>query len=89
MDVSLTKELETYVAEKIRTDRCGIASAVVEDALRQKMEQDAAAFLRKRLEQPRRELADGRFVEANDEFFDILHKRIADIAASNPNNVKQ
>lgn len=83
MNVSLTPQLEEFVAGKVREGRYQTASEVVREALRllQEREQIRAARLeqlRKEVEVGLKDIAEGRIVDMDvDKIKDGIRKRVA------------
>lgn len=67
MNVSLTKELEKYIASRVKTGMFGSASEVVREALRLLRERDAKLeYLRREIDIGLEDLRQGRVVEDSD-----------------------
>lgn len=67
MNVSLTKELEKYIASRVKTGMFGSASEVVREALRLLRERDARIeYLRREIDIGLEDLRQGRVVEIDD-----------------------
>lgn len=67
MNVSLTKELEKYIASRVKTGMFGSASEVVSEALRLLRERDARIeYLRREIDIGLEDLRQGRVVEIDD-----------------------
>lgn len=67
MNVSLTRELEKYVAARVKSGMFGSASEVVREALRLLRERDARIeYLRREIDIGLEDLKAGRMVEIDD-----------------------
>jgi len=76
MNISLTKELEDYVAAQVRSGHYTSASEVVREALRGHLREKMERDLQTRIELARADVAAGDVAEATPEFFDRARERI-------------
>ncbi len=70
MNVSLTRELEDYVKEQVKTGHYKSASEVIREALRGKIHAEMEQRLDLRLVASMQQVADGQTIPADREFFD-------------------
>ena len=85
MNVSLTKELEDYVAGQVKTGHYGSASEVIREALRNQIKEQRRALLNERIRTSEEQIARGEVIEVNDAFFEALHDRIRAVEAKSAN----
>jgi antitoxin ParD1/3/4 len=78
MNISLTKELEDYVAAQLKTGHYGSASEVIREALRIKIKQERRALLNERIEQSEGQIARGEVIVADEAYFEGKKKMIHD-----------
>lgn len=80
MDLALPPELETYVADQVRSGRFENANELVANALRLRIAEDEkdAEYFREKLRRSEEDFAAGRFVRADDAFFEAKRQRIRD-----------
>ena len=76
MNISLTRELEEYVVAQVKTGHYTSASEVVREALRNQIRQSMVQQLDQRVSAGRQQVADGRLVPANRDYFEGKRKRI-------------
>lgn len=78
MDVALSPELKSYVAEQVRNGRFESASELVEHALRLRIAEEAgdAEYFREKMRRSEEDFAAGRYVVADDAFFEAKRQRI-------------
>ena len=84
MNISLSKELENYVAELVRSGRYSSASEVVGEALRNHLREEMERDLQARISRARADVASGDVVEATAEFFEEVRRRIRQNSKGNP-----
>ena len=70
MNISLTDELEAFVKTQVESGMYNSASEVIREALRLKIRGNMEHQLTRRLEQSRRQYADGNYRKADSSFFD-------------------
>ena len=70
MNISLTEELEEFVKTQVESGMYKSASEVVREALRLKIRGNMEHQLTRRLEQSRRQYADGNYCKSDSSFFD-------------------
>ena len=85
MNVSLTKELEHYVAGQVKTGHYGSASEVIREALRNQIKEQRRALLNERIKTSEEHIARGEVIEVNDAFFEALNDRIRAVEAKSAN----
>jgi antitoxin ParD1/3/4 len=78
MNISLTKELEDYVAAQLKTGRYGSASEVIREALRTKIKEERQALLNERIEKSERQIAGGEVIVADGAYYESKKKMIRD-----------
>ena len=78
MNVSLTKELEDYVAAQVKTGHYGSASEVIREALRMKIKEERRALLSERIEKSEGQIARGEVIVADEAFYESKKKMIRD-----------
>lgn len=78
MNISLTTELEEFVKMQVSSGHYTSASEVVREALRDKIQTHTTDQIRQRLEQSRQAVAEGRYVIADDAYFEQKRQRIRD-----------
>jgi antitoxin ParD1/3/4 len=76
MNISLTKELEEYVAQQVRSGHYSSASEVVREALRGHLREKAERDIQMRIARARAEVQAGDVAEATPEFFEEARQRI-------------
>ena len=76
MNISLTKELEEYVASQLKTGLYGSASEVIREALRTHILKQKRAYLEERLVASEKQIENGEYIVADDAFFDALKDKI-------------
>jgi len=70
MNISLTPELEEYVAAQLESGHYRSSSEVVREALRNQIRQSMSHQLEQRLSASRQQVAEGRVVRADAAYFD-------------------
>ena len=78
MNVSLTKELEDYVAAQVKTGHYGSASEVIREALRMKIKEERRVLLSERIEKSEGQIARGEVIVADEAFYESKKKMIRD-----------
>jgi antitoxin ParD1/3/4 len=79
MNVSLTPQLEKLVREKVESGMYNNASEVIREGLRLMEERDRKlAWLRAEIQKGIDEVAAGKFVEVDDDFFDKVDREVAE-----------
>lgn len=78
MNVPLTKEMEDYVADQVRSGRYENARDVVEDALRKKIAEDEGEHLLQRIARSEAQIDRGEYVVADEAYFEAKRQRIRD-----------
>jgi antitoxin ParD1/3/4 len=78
MNISLTKELEDYVAAQLKTGHYGSASEVIREALRIKIKEERRALLNERIEKSAGQIARGEVIVADEAYFEGKKKMIRD-----------
>lgn len=84
MNISLTTELEEFVKMQVSSGHYTSASEVVREALRDKIQAHTMGQIRNRLEQSRQAVAEGRYVVADDAYFERKRQRIRDKFMTDP-----
>lgn len=84
MNISLTKELEDYVAAQVRSGHYSSASEVVREALRSHLREKMEHDLQARIASARADVAAGAMVEATPEFFEGARQRIRQNSRGKP-----
>jgi antitoxin ParD1/3/4 len=83
MNISLTKELEDYVAAQMKTGHYGSASEVIREALRTQIKEQRRALLNERIAESDGQIARGEVIVADDAYFEGKKKMIREVAAKN------
>jgi putative addiction module CopG family antidote len=78
MNISLTKELEDYVAAQLKTGHYGSASEVIREALRTQIKEQRRALLNERIEKSEGQIARGEVIVADEAFYESKKKMIRD-----------
>jgi antitoxin ParD1/3/4 len=81
VNISLTKELEDYVAAQLKTGHYGSASEVIREALRTKIKEERRALLTERIAKSEGQIARGEVILADDAFYEKLRNKISDVQA--------
>jgi antitoxin ParD1/3/4 len=81
MNISLTKELEDYVAAQLKTGHYGSASEVIREALRTQIKEQRRALLNERIEKNEGQIARGEVMPVDDAFYEKLRNKISDVQA--------
>jgi putative addiction module CopG family antidote len=76
MDISLTPELEFFIAEQLQTGHYKSASEIVREALRNQIRTSMKEKLDFRIELARQQVAEGSVMEANANYFEGKRKMI-------------
>ena len=76
MNVSLTPELEEFVAKQLKTGLYKSASEIVREALRGQIQKSMEEQLDYRIASARQQIAEGETIEANADYFDSKRKMI-------------
>ncbi|RUM99083.1 type II toxin-antitoxin system ParD family antitoxin [Pseudaminobacter arsenicus] len=76
MNISLTKELEEYVAAQVRSGHYSSASEVVREALRGHLREKAERDIQTRIARARADVQAGDIAEATPQFFEEARRRI-------------
>ena len=85
MNISLTKELEEFVAAQLKTGHYGSASEVIREALRTQIKEQRRALLNERIAKSDGQIARGETIPVDDAFFDRLKQRIREVEAKSAN----
>ena len=83
MNISLTPELEAFVAEQLQTGHYKSASEIVREALRNQIRKSMKENLDLRIESAHQQLAEGSVLEANADYFERKRKMIGKKYMSN------
>jgi antitoxin ParD1/3/4 len=78
MNISLTKELEEYVASQLKTGLYGSASEVIREALRTHIMKQKRAHLEGRLARSENQMDQGEYLEASDAYWESKKQMIRD-----------
>ena len=78
MNISLTKELEDYVASRLKTGLYGSASEVIREALRTQISKQRRAYLESRLAASQKQMEDGESIVADDAYWESKKQMIRD-----------
>lgn len=78
MNISLTKELEDYVANQLKTGLYGSASEVIREALRTHIMKQKRADFDDRLARSEKQMENGEYVVADDAYWDRKKRMIRD-----------
>jgi len=76
MNISLTPELESFIAEQLQTGHYKSASEIVREALRNQIRTSMKDKLDFRIESARQQATEGSVVEANANYFEGKRKMI-------------
>jgi antitoxin ParD1/3/4 len=85
MNISLTKELEDYVAAQLKTGHYGSASEVIREALRTQIKEQRRALLKERIELSEGQIARGEVIPVDDAFFERLRSKIREVEIKSAN----
>ena len=85
MNISLTKELEDYVAAQLKTGHYGSASEVIREALRTKIKEERRALLNERIEKSEGQIARGEVIPVDDAFYERLLSKVREVEAKSAN----
>lgn len=83
MNISLTPELESFVAEQLQTGHYKSASEIVREALRNQIRKSMRDNLDFRIELARQQVAEGSVLEANADYFESKRKMVREKYMSN------
>lgn len=78
MNISLTKELEDYVANQLKTGLYGSASEVIREALRTHIMKQKRADFDDRLARSEKQMENGEYIVADDAYWDSKKRMIRD-----------
>ncbi len=76
MNVSLTDELEEYVATQVQSGHYRPASEVIREALRNQVRQSMAQKLDQRILVGRQQIAEGAVIPADSDYYESKRERI-------------
>ena len=76
MDISLTPELEEYVATELKTGHYTSSSEVIREALRNQIRQSMSHQLEQRISAGRQQVTDGRVIRVDADYFDDKREKI-------------
>lgn len=85
MNISLTKELEDYVANQLKTGLYGSASEVIREALRTHIMKQKRTYLEQRLASSEKQVENGETIPADAAFFEALKAKIRAVQKANIN----
>jgi len=83
MNISLTPELESFIAEQLQTGHYKSASEIVREALRNQIRKSMKENLDLRIESARQQVTQGSVLEANADYFERKRKIIREKYMSN------
>jgi putative addiction module CopG family antidote len=85
MNISLTKDLEEYVAGQLETGHYASASEVIREALRNQIKSSVnSQLLDERMALGRQQVEEGKFTVADDSYFDKARDYVKGKYMSNP-----
>ena len=84
MNISLTKDLEEYVKRQMETGHYASASEVIREALRNQIKSSLSEQLDERIAVGRQQVAEGKVMVADDNYFDKARNYVKDKYMSNP-----
>lgn len=84
MNISLTKNLEEYVASQMQTGLYASASEVIREALRNQIKSSISRQLDERIALGRQQVEEGKVTIANDTYFDKAREYVKGKYMSNP-----
>jgi len=84
MNISLTPELESFVAEQLQTGHYKSASEIIREALRNQIRKSMKDNLDFRVESARQQVAEGSVLEANADYFERKRKMVREKYISSP-----
>lgn len=84
MNISLTKNLEEYVASQMQTGHYASASEVIREALRNQIKSSISRQLDERIALGRQQVEEGKVTVANDTYFDKAREYVKDKYTSHP-----
>ena len=76
MNISLTPELEEYVATQLKSGHYNSSSEVIREALRNQIRQSMSQQLEQRIGAGRQQVAGGRVIRVDADYFDEKRERI-------------
>ena len=85
MNISLTKELEDYVAAQLKTGHYGSASEVIREALRTQIKEQRRALLNERIAKSEGQIARGEVIPVDDAFYEKLLNKVREVEAKSAN----
>ena len=83
MNISLTPELEEYVATQLKSGHYKSSSEVIREALRNQIRQSMSQQLEQCIAAGRQQVADGRVIRVDADYFDEKRERIRQIYLDN------
>ena len=84
MNISLTKDLEEYVANQMQTGYYASASEIIREALRNQIKSSVSRQLDERIALGRQQVEEGRVTVANNTYFDKAREYLRDKYMSKP-----
>ncbi len=87
MNISLTPELESFVAEQLQSGLYKSASEVIREALRSHIRNSMEEKLDFRIAAARQQVVEGLTIEADADYFESKRKLILEKYKSNPSTV--
>ena len=76
MNVSLTPELEQFIANQVNSGHYRSSSEVVREALRNQIQQYELENFNRRIAQARQQVSEGKITKADDSFFESKRQRV-------------